>query len=104
VVLRSRIVLLATDGLQNKPIAAILRVAPRLVALWRGRLIECGIEGLVKNAPRPGRAPSVSRLSLLACRDYLLRLHQFWPVRSVWMQCRKCDHPTSVTAPLVRLP
>jgi DNA-binding NarL/FixJ family response regulator len=37
VVLRSRIVLLAADGLQNKQIAATLRAAPRMVALWRGR-------------------------------------------------------------------
>jgi len=34
VVLRSRIVLLAADGLQNKQIAAQMAVAPRMVALW----------------------------------------------------------------------
>jgi hypothetical protein len=46
-----------------------------------------------------------------ACRDYLFRLRwpegfrcpncgfdRFWLVRSVWMQCRSCDHQTSVTA------
>ena len=33
VVMRSRIVLLAADGLQNKQIAASLKVAPRAVAL-----------------------------------------------------------------------
>jgi transposase-like protein len=46
-----------------------------------------------------------------ACRDYLFLLRwpegfrcpscdfdRFWPVRSVWMQCRRCDHQTSVTA------
>ena len=60
VVLRSRIVLLASDGLQNKQIAEKLRVAPRMVALWRGRFLESGIEGLLKDAPRPGRAPSIS--------------------------------------------
>jgi FixJ family two-component response regulator len=37
VVLRSRIVLLAAEGLQNKQIAATLKVAPRMAALWRGR-------------------------------------------------------------------
>ena len=60
VVLRSRIVLLASDGLQNKQIAEKLGVAPRMVALWRGRFLESGIEGLLKDAPRPGRAPSIS--------------------------------------------
>jgi transposase len=60
VVLRSRIVLLAADGLQNKQIAAALNVAPRMVTLWRGRFLELGIEGLLKDAPRPGRTPSIT--------------------------------------------
>jgi transposase len=59
-VMRSRIVLLAGDGLQNKQIAATLKVAPRMVTLWRGRFLEQGIEGLLKDAPRPGRTPSIS--------------------------------------------
>jgi len=65
VVLRSRIVLLAAEGLQNKQIAAALNVAPRMAALWRGRFIEQGVEGLLKDAPRPGRTPSISRTSLI---------------------------------------
>jgi len=65
VVLRSRIVLLAAEGLQNKQIATTLNVAPRMAALWRGRFIEGGIEGLLKDAPRPGRTPSISRASLI---------------------------------------
>jgi transposase len=65
VVLRSRIVLLAAEGLQNKQIAAVLNVAPRMAALWRGRFIAQGVEGLLKDAPRPGRTPSISRTSLI---------------------------------------
>ena len=60
VVLRSRIVLRAADGLQNKRIAATLNVAPRTVTLWRGRFLEQGIAGLLKDAPRPGRTPSIN--------------------------------------------
>jgi transposase-like protein len=46
-----------------------------------------------------------------ACRDYLFQMRwpegfrcpkcvsdRYWPVRSVWMQCRQCGHQTSVTA------
>lgn len=62
VVLRSRIVLLAAEGFQNMQIAETLHVAPRMAALWRGRFIEHGIEGLLKDAPR-GR-PSILRTSL----------------------------------------
>ncbi len=65
VVLRSRIVLLAAEGLQNKQIAETLNVAPRMAALWRGRFIEHGIEGLFKDAPRAGRTPSISRARLI---------------------------------------
>jgi len=65
VVLRSRIVLLAAEGLENKQIAAALKVAPRMAALWRGRFIEFGIEGLLQDAPRPGRTPTISRASLI---------------------------------------
>src|SRR5258708_28986525 len=60
VVMRSRIILLASDGLQNKQIAEKLQIAPRMVRLWRGRFLERGIEGLLKDAPRPGRTPSIS--------------------------------------------
>src|ERR1035437_4902141 len=60
VVMRSRIVVLAGDGLMNKQIAATLKVAPRMVTLWRGRFLELAIEGLLKDAPRPGRTPSIS--------------------------------------------
>jgi transposase len=60
VALRSRIVLLAADGMGDKEIAQRLAVAPRMAALWRGRFIELGIEGLMKDAPRPGRTPAIS--------------------------------------------
>ena len=58
--LRSRIVLLAAEGMGNKEIARQLAVAPRMAALWRGRFIELGISGLMKDAPRPGRTPAIS--------------------------------------------
>jgi transposase len=60
VVLRIRIVLLAVEGNQNKQIAEQLGVSTRRVALWRGRFIDHGIEGLLKDAPRPGRTPRIT--------------------------------------------
>ena len=50
---RSRIVLLAASGLENKQITEQMGVAPRMAALWRGRFIEQSVEGLMKDAPRP---------------------------------------------------
>ena len=42
---RSRIILLAADGLQDKQIAERIDVAPRMAALWRSRFIELGCRG-----------------------------------------------------------
>ena len=60
VVMRSRIVLLAAKGLQNLDIAEQMQIAPRTVNRWRERFLKLGIPGLLKDAPRPGRTPSIS--------------------------------------------
>ena len=57
---RSRIVLLAGDSLQNKQIARQMKVAPRMAALWRERFLALGVAGLLKDASRPWRTPSIS--------------------------------------------
>lgn len=59
VALRSRIILLAADGLQNLQIAAELNISVRMAALWRKRFLSLGIKGLLKDAPRAGRTPSI---------------------------------------------
>jgi hypothetical protein len=56
---RSRILLLAADGLRNKQIAEQMEIAPRMASLWRGPFLQFGIEGLLKEAKRPGRTPSI---------------------------------------------
>jgi transposase len=57
---RSRIVLMAADGAQNKDIAATLGLSRPTVQLWRDRFAQRGIEGISKDAPRPGRKPKLS--------------------------------------------
>jgi transposase len=59
VALRSRIILLAADGLQNLQIAAELSISVRMAALWRKRFLSLGMKSLLKDAPRPGRTPSI---------------------------------------------
>ena len=59
VVMRSRIILLAAKGLQNLEIAQQMKIAPRTVHRWRERFLDRGIVGLLKDAPRPGRTPSI---------------------------------------------
>jgi transposase len=57
---RSRIVLRAADGLQDREIAAELGITPEKAARWRNRFLDGGREALVKDAPRPGRKRTVT--------------------------------------------
>lgn len=57
---RCRIVLLAAGGLQDKQIAERMHVAPRMAALWRSRFIKLGVNGLLEDAPRSGRKPTIA--------------------------------------------
>jgi transposase len=57
--LRSRIVLLADDGLNNTEIAERLDVAVSSVRKWRKRFAELRLDGLV-DEPRPGRPRTIT--------------------------------------------
>lgn len=52
---RARIVLLAAQGMQDIEIAEQVGVSRQLSSRWRKRFLQFGIEGLEKDAPRPGR-------------------------------------------------
>jgi transposase len=56
---RARIVLLAAEGRQNREIAEISGATRRTVGVWRRRLAEKRIAGILKDAPRAGRLPSI---------------------------------------------
>jgi transposase len=58
---RARILLLADAGAQDTEISSQLSITPKKVARWRKRFLDKGIAGLEKDAPRPGRAPSIPR-------------------------------------------
>tara|TARA_R110002110_G_scaffold415773_2_gene655506 strand:+ start:638 stop:1090 length:453 start_codon:yes stop_codon:yes gene_type:complete len=49
---RSRIVLLAAEGLENKMIAQRLNIAPNKVGKWRNRFEQEGLESISKEKPR----------------------------------------------------
>jgi transposase len=56
---RARIVLLAASGMQDIEIADRVRISSQKAARWRKRFLEAGLAGLEKDAPRPGRTPSI---------------------------------------------
>jgi len=53
-VLRSKIILLAAQGLSTKEISKRLEVRPATVSMWRTRFAAKRLEGL-QDAPRPGK-------------------------------------------------
>jgi transposase len=55
VALRARLILGAADGLANNAIANELGISRPKVLRWRQRFAEAGVQGLLKDAPRPGR-------------------------------------------------
>jgi transposase len=56
--LRARMILLAGLGLQDKQVAAEVKVRRQAVALWRKRFLKLGIDGIAQDAPRGGRRRS----------------------------------------------
>lgn len=60
-VLRSKIILAAAKGLENRRIARRLRTRQNTVSLWRSRFVDLGMAGIMRDAPRPGRKPRISQ-------------------------------------------
>lgn len=51
---RAAIILAAADGQSNRGIARRLAVHPETVARWRKRFCDLGLDGIRRQAPRPG--------------------------------------------------
>src|SRR3954447_4382687 len=56
---RARIVLACAEGLENKQVAARLRVCSATVGTWRRRFVERRLEGLA-DEPRPGAPRTIT--------------------------------------------
>ena len=61
---RARIVLLAGAGFQDQQIAARLKITPEKAARWRNRFLDGGLTALDKDAPRPGRTPTITQATV----------------------------------------
>lgn len=60
VVLRAKIVLLSADGVPTSEIVKQLETTYPTITRWRQRYTEEGVDGLRKDATRPGRKPRIS--------------------------------------------
>jgi biotin operon repressor len=66
VVWRSRIVLLALDGVPTSKIASRLGVSRPTVRLWLRRFVSQGASSLLRDAPRRGRRPLLDPTTMMA--------------------------------------
>jgi len=60
VVMRARIIALTADGVPTARIVRDVEASYPTITRWRKRYREQGVEGLRKDAPRPGRKPRIS--------------------------------------------
>ena len=74
VALRSRIVLLAHEGLANHAIAQRLDISRPTVILWRERFAQEGVEALTEDAPGRGRKREITPAQVAAVVNATLRL------------------------------
>jgi transposase len=54
---RAQMLLMASQGMENKAIAEAVGADSHTVARWRGRFLQAGLAGVEKDAPRSGRKP-----------------------------------------------
>ena len=87
IVLRARIVLLASQGRPNHAIARQLDTSRPTVLLWRERFSHAGVPGLMRDAKRPGRKPALSADQVKAVVQATLQTTPanatHWSVRSM---------------------
>jgi transposase len=96
---RARIVLLAAAGKQDKEIAETLGISVQKSARWRARFLKFGIAGLEKDAPRPGRTPSISAKTVKRVID--LTLHHL-PVNATHWSTRTMAAAANISEASVR--
>jgi transposase len=84
---RARIVLRAAEGAQDREIALELRTDAGTVARWRRRFLMQRVPGILRDAPRPGRPPSIPTSTIqVILRSTLGRrppTGRFWSARTL---------------------
>src|SRR5207245_6528879 len=96
---RAQMILLASEGRQNKEIARTLRRGRQGVARWRQRFIERGLAGIAKDAPRPGRKP---KLSAARVEEIVRKTTQETPSQATHWSTRSMARAAGVSEATVR--
>jgi transposase len=73
VALRARIVLLSGSGASTRDIMEDLGTTTPTITRWRDRYVAAGVPGLLRDAGRPGRKPSLSMATVAGVVELTLR-------------------------------
>jgi len=79
---RAKIIRMAANGIYSHDIAVKLGISRPTVQLWRERFLALRCAGLEKDAPRPGRIPSISAQKIKAVVE--ATLHTTPPQATHW--------------------
>jgi len=96
---RARIVLMAASGMQDKQIAAKLRIMPEKAARWRNRFLDGGLRALEKDAPRPGRTPIITSAKI---QEVVWKTTQEKPGNATHWSTRSMAEAVSISEKSVR--
>ena len=95
---RSRIVLMAAEGMTNKAIAAELGTDQNKVGRWRRRFAEEGLDGIAKERPRGGNQGGKCSKAQARLRSEVIRLTtQTTPPDATHWSCRSMARAAGTT-------
>src|SRR6266478_4917354 len=96
---RARVVLLAAAGKQDLEIASAVGISNQKAARWRKRFLEMGLAGLEKDAPRPGRTPTITPAKV---QEVIRRTTREKPANSTHWSTRTMAEAAGVSEKSVR--
>ncbi len=96
---RARIVLLASEGKENREIAMELGIVRHTVGRWRSRYAQLGLAGIEKDSPRSGRLP---RITKEAVQEVIRKTTQETPANATHWSTRSMARATGLSAATIR--
>jgi transposase len=96
---RARVVLLAAAGKQDLEIAGEIGISNQKAARWRKRFLKMGLAGLEKDAPRPGRTPTITSAKV---QEVIRKTTQEKPVNATHWSTRTMAEAAGLSEKSVR--
>jgi hypothetical protein len=69
------------------------RIRSRMAAMWLWRFAEADLSHLLKDAPRPGRTPTIPASVTVTVIQYLHQAPRHLKRSRVPVRCQEADHP-----------